>query len=269
MPQMSLPDTSLASGSGRKRMCFAPSSTDSNRVPARVIGDIIDVGTNDWSAFVRENKLLVDKTDLLLGIMKPCSSNIIFRPPRFGKTMFFSMTHDFFNVARTDEELTERMRIFKEMNIHKVDPTFVDEHCGRYPVIYINLKVDSMAQAISAVIDEWHYEIYDTSKMEINEDRDTFNRMKRDMGSDTYCSVSIPRVLVDYLSEYYNAPCIVLVDEFDASVANIPTWTREMVKRYMLELLSPLAKNNNNVRKFIMVGIDPVNLGSSGGKINN
>ncbi|KAJ1677615.1 hypothetical protein EV182_005804, partial [Spiromyces aspiralis] len=115
------------------------SSTDSNRAPARITGDIVDVDTNDWIKLVRENKLLVDKTNLLLHVMKHDSSDIILRPSHFGKTMLLNMVRDFLNVVGTDEELAERKRIFKSMNIHKVDPTFVDEHCGRYPVIYLNL----------------------------------------------------------------------------------------------------------------------------------
>ncbi|KAJ1674582.1 hypothetical protein EV182_002981 [Spiromyces aspiralis] len=50
------------------------SSTGSNRAPARVTGDVVSVGTTDWIRLVRDNKHLVDKTDLLLDIMKYDSS---------------------------------------------------------------------------------------------------------------------------------------------------------------------------------------------------
>ncbi|KAJ1677195.1 hypothetical protein EV182_006676, partial [Spiromyces aspiralis] len=45
-------------------------STGSNRASARVTGDVVSVSTNNLIRLVRENKLLVDKTDLLLDIMK-------------------------------------------------------------------------------------------------------------------------------------------------------------------------------------------------------
>ncbi|KAJ1676881.1 hypothetical protein EV182_007326, partial [Spiromyces aspiralis] len=168
-------------------------STGSNRASARVIGDIVDVSTNNWIRLVRENKLLVDKTDLLLDVMKYGSPDVILRPRRFGKTMFLNMAYDFLNVARTDEKLDETKRIFKEMNIHKVDPTFVDEHCGR-------------------AIENWRHAISDTSKAELNDSRDRLNRMKNNIYNSVDDSIALLRELVDYLSEYYNAKCIVLVD---------------------------------------------------------
>ncbi|KAJ1675900.1 hypothetical protein EV182_000346 [Spiromyces aspiralis] len=244
MPKRANSDGAAALPSNRPRSSTI-SSTGSNRAPARVTGDIVDVGTDNWSEFVRENMLLVDKTDLLLDIMKLRSPDIIFRPRRFGKTMVLKMIHYFLNVARTDEELAERKRIFEEMNIHKIDPTFVDKHCA------------------------WRHAISDTSKTELNDIRDRLNQMKRKMYDNLNASVAIPEELVKYLSKYHNAKCIVLVDEFDAPVISAPEGIREEVKHYMRKLLSPLAKSNDNVRKFIMVGIDPVNLNAFGSGMNN
>ncbi|KAJ1674456.1 hypothetical protein EV182_003235, partial [Spiromyces aspiralis] len=250
------------------------SSTGSNRAPARITGDVVSIGKNDWITFVRDKKLLVDKTDLLLHVMKDDSSDIIFRSRRFGKTMALKMIRDFLNVAGTDKELAERKLTFEEMNVHKVDPTFIKKHCGKYPVIYLSLKgvrpitlddfQDSMARAMSAVTDELYHVISDTSKTELNDIRDRLNQMKRKMYDNLNASIAIPEELVKYLSKYHNAKCIVLVDEFDAPVISAPEGIREEVKHYMRKLLSPLAKDNDNVRKFIMAGIDPVNLNTFG-----
>ncbi|KAJ1679498.1 hypothetical protein EV182_001924 [Spiromyces aspiralis] len=189
------------------------------------------------------------------------------------------MIRDFLNFAGTDEELAERKRIFKAMNIHKVDPTFVDEHCGRYPAIHLSLKdvrpvtLDkfrhSMEQAVSTVIDEWEHVISDTSRTGLNHIRDQLNRKIDNMHNSIDDSVMMPAELVDYLSRYYNAECIVLVDEFDTPVMKAAENIREEIKHYMRKLLSPLAKGNNNVRKFIMVGIDPANLNIFGSGMNN
>ncbi|KAJ1678618.1 hypothetical protein EV182_003686, partial [Spiromyces aspiralis] len=248
------------------------SSTGSNRAPAHVTGDIIDVGIDNWIWLVRDNKLLVDKTDLLLHVIEDSSSDIIFRPRRFGKTTVLKMIRDFLNVAETEEELAERKRIFKSMNIHKVDPTFVDKHCGRYPDVRpdtLDKFRHSMARAISMVTDAWHHAISDTSKVELNDIRDRLNRMKSNMSNSIDDSVEIPAELVDYLRGYYNAKCIVLVDELDTPVINAPKGIREKVKDYMRDLLSPLAKSNDKVCKFIMAGIDPVNLNTFGSGLNN
>ncbi|KAJ1674198.1 hypothetical protein EV182_003766, partial [Spiromyces aspiralis] len=255
------------------------SSTGSSRAPARVTGDNVSIGTTNWIRLVRENKLLVDKTHLLLDIMKLRSSDIIFRPRRFGKTMFLNMAYDFLNVAETEEELAERKRIFEEMSVHKVDPTFVDKHCGKYPVIYLNLKDvrpvtldqfrSKIARAISMVTDKWEHVISNTLRTSLNRIRGRLNRKIDNMHNSIDDSVMIPAELVDYLSEYYNAECIVLVDEFDAPVINAPNEIREEVRGYMCDLLSPLAKDNKKVRKFIMAGIDPVNFNTLESGLNN
>ncbi|KAJ1680238.1 hypothetical protein EV182_000414, partial [Spiromyces aspiralis] len=278
MPKRAHSDCAAALPSNRPRSSTT-SSTGSNKAPAHVTGDVVSIGKNDWITFVRENKLLVDKTDLLLHVMDDSSLDVILHPRRFGKSTFLNMIHNFLNVARTDEELAERKRIFKEMNIHKVDPTFVDKHCGRYPVIYLSLKDvrpvtlndfrDSIEQAIATIIKSWFHAISDTSKAELNFTRSRLNRMMNNIHNSINDSVMIPAELVDYLSEYYNAKCIVLVDEFDAPVISAPEGIREEVKHYMRKLLSPLAKDNKKVRKFIMVGIDPVNLNTSGSGMNN
>ncbi|KAJ1680287.1 hypothetical protein EV182_000305 [Spiromyces aspiralis] len=270
------PDDAAAAAalSNRQPRSSTISSTGSNRAPARVTGDVVSVDTTNWIGLVRENKLLVDKTHLLLDVMDDSNSDVIFRSRCFGKTIFLNMAHDFFNVAETEEELAERKRIFEEMNIHKVDPTFVDKHCGRYPVIHLNLKDvrpvtldnlrDSMEEVVSTAIDEWGHAISDTSKAELNFTRGRLNRKIDNMHSSIDDSVAIPKELVGYLSRYYNEKCIVLVDEFDVPVVSAPEGIREEVKRYMCELLSPLAKDNKNVCKFIMVGIDPINLNTFG-----
>ncbi|KAJ1674730.1 hypothetical protein EV182_002683, partial [Spiromyces aspiralis] len=245
------------------------SSTGSNRAPAHVTGDIVDVGTNNWIRIVRDNRLLVDKTHLLLHVMKYGSPDVILRPRRFGKTMFLNMAHDFLNVTRPDKELAERKRIFKEMNIHKVDPTFVDKHCGRYPVVHLDLKVVDMASVISTAIAKWHHAISDTSKAELNDSRNRLKQMKYSMDDCVDDGIAILSELVDYLSEYYNTQCIVLVDSFDAPIMEAYDRTRDRVKRYMRRLLSPLAKDNTRVRKFIMVGTSPVNLDTFGPGMNN
>ncbi|KAJ1674878.1 hypothetical protein EV182_002383 [Spiromyces aspiralis] len=173
----------------------------------------------------------------------------------------------------------KKEQLFREMNIHKVDPNFVDKHCGRYPVIYLDLKNvrpatldefrDSIAEAVSATIDKWRRVISETSDKSLDRIRERLNRKIDNMHSSIDSSVAIPEELANYLSRYHNAQCIVLVDEFDAPVTNAPKEIREEVKRYMRRLLSPLAKNNDNVRKFIMAGIDPVSLDTSGSGLNN
>ncbi|KAJ1674551.1 hypothetical protein EV182_003053 [Spiromyces aspiralis] len=119
------------------------------------------------------------------------------------------------------------------------------------------------------VIKAWEHAISDTSKAGLNFTRSRLNQMMNNMNSSIDDSVAIPAELVDYLSAYCNAQCIVLVDEFDAPVISAPEGIREEVRGYMRNLLSPVAKDNDHVRKFIMAGIDPVNFNTLGSGLNN
>ncbi|KAJ1673814.1 hypothetical protein EV182_004508, partial [Spiromyces aspiralis] len=270
-PQISLPDTSLDSGSERKRKRSTSDSAGSSP-NARVFGDQVSVGLSSWTDCINRKTLLVDKTESLLAVIKGDPSEIILRPRWFGKTLHLRTIEAFFNYSCIVGMRARKQWLFRGMNIHKVDPNFVDEHCGKYPDVRpatLDEFRDSMAQAIFTVTNAWRHAISDTSKVELNDSRDWLNQMKSNMRNNIDDSVKIPAELSSYLSRYCNAQCIVLVDEFDAPVTSAPKEIREEVKRYMRRLLSPLAKNNDNVRKFIMAGIDPVNLDTSGSGLNN
>ena len=107
---------------------------------ANVAGRRVIVGESKWSNYIIQETVLVDKTPFLkILVENGNTSDIVFRPTRFGKSMFLSMLRDFFNVP-VNQDLETKKKWFKELLIGK-DPEFVNKYCGQYPVILIDLKV--------------------------------------------------------------------------------------------------------------------------------
>ncbi|KAJ1675253.1 hypothetical protein EV182_001630, partial [Spiromyces aspiralis] len=105
---------------------------------ARVTGSEVEVASNDWVKGIKENYLLVDKSFILPQIVDNGGPILLTRPCRSGKTMFLSMSEDFFEVPR-GETLEDKQARYRDMMVG-ADPGFIDEHCGRYPVIRLDLK---------------------------------------------------------------------------------------------------------------------------------
>ena len=84
--------------------------------------------------------MLVDKTLYLKLVLNGCDSVAVYRPRRFGKSMFLSMVERFYCIpANTKDKDSIRSR-FKKMQIGK-DTDFINDHCVAYPVIRLDLKV--------------------------------------------------------------------------------------------------------------------------------
>ncbi|KAJ1917342.1 hypothetical protein H4219_003253 [Mycoemilia scoparia] len=136
---------------------------------ANVIGIEVDAGRDDWEDYIYSNNILVDKSLFLQLITQKHSTDFIFRPPKFGKTLFLSMARYFFDISTglgsttstshnssndinnnnndddgngevgcgISEEFREKRDLFKTLLIGKV-PGFVETYCGRYPTLLLN-----------------------------------------------------------------------------------------------------------------------------------
>ncbi|KAJ1672977.1 hypothetical protein EV182_006123, partial [Spiromyces aspiralis] len=63
---------------------------------ARVTGSKVSIGSSSWPKRIKENRLLVDKSFILPQVIENGDPIIVTRPRRSGKSMFLSMSNDFF-----------------------------------------------------------------------------------------------------------------------------------------------------------------------------
>ncbi|KAJ1677739.1 hypothetical protein EV182_005536, partial [Spiromyces aspiralis] len=206
---------------------------------ARVTGSKIETGLSSWPESIKENWLLVDKSFVLPRVIENGNPIIVTRPRRSGKTMFLSMSEDFFEVPR-GETLDEKKARYRDMKIGDI-PGFIDEHCGRR-LPEIDKKVKESNKVLSALKAEFD----EKSKL-----------MKTDITSCT----GILKSLVQFLNAYHGRACILLIDEFDAPILDASKDNRDTIKCHIRDMLSPVVKPGIErlLSKCIMVGVKAIN----------
>ena len=91
------------------------------------------LGCSDFEKLNEENQLFIDKTMFIKEFMNENSEvSCILRPRRFGKSFNLSMLKSFLSLGAKPESF-ENYLIAKEVE-------FVKQHCGKYPVVYLDLK---------------------------------------------------------------------------------------------------------------------------------
>ena len=93
----------------------------------------LPVGVENFEQIMNDNYYYVDKTGLILELIRNGGLvNLFTRPRRFGKTLNMSMLEHFFSIEREQS-------IFDGLEISK-DTKLCEAYMGKYPVISISLK---------------------------------------------------------------------------------------------------------------------------------
>ncbi|KAJ1674739.1 hypothetical protein EV182_002663 [Spiromyces aspiralis] len=269
---LSRPLSSSQGSAGRR-------STDSNRgiVEARVTGSEVEVASNDWPKCIKQNLLLVDKSFILPRIIKKGDPILLIRPRRSGKTMCLSMSEDFFGVPRGETRKKKQAR-YREM-IVGADPKFIDEHCGRYPVIRLDLKAN-LFEVLYRLLMRFPEIDVDFSKKYKSENRirimsdlqEELHEKRKLMKTKITSCTKVLTSLVLFLNAYYHKQCILLIDELDAPILAASEDNRDAIREHIRKMLSPLVKSGEAgglLSKCFMVGVNPISLGELGSGLNN
>ncbi|KAJ1675676.1 hypothetical protein EV182_000802 [Spiromyces aspiralis] len=238
---------------------------DSNRgaLKARVIGSKIEVSSNDWARSIKENYLLVDKSFILPRVIEDKSPILLTRPCSFGKTMFLSMSEDFFEVPR-GETLEEKKARYRDMMVG-ADSEFIKKHCGQYLVIRLDLKANNLLRHFPEV----HKKI-DASEERLSHLQAVLNREWSLMKLDIITCTWILESLVRFLNAYHGRKCILLIDELDAPIIAASEDNRDVIKSHICDMLSPVVKSSEGLlSKCIMVSVNPISLTDMYSGLNN
>ena len=108
-------------------------ASSSAREKKRKRSDAICLGTSDFDEIIEENAAFIDKTMFIKDWMEnPAGVSVCLRPRRFGKSTNLSMLKSFFSFGAESKDFS-RFFIGKETE-------FIKKHCGKYPVVYLNMK---------------------------------------------------------------------------------------------------------------------------------
>lgn len=179
------------------------------------------VGSSDFQAIIDENHFVIDKTLFIKEFIEDSNQVVsILRPRRFGKSTNLSMLKAFLSVGAKPEQY-DRFKIAQHAD-------FVCQHCGKYPVLYVDLK-ECKARSMDAMLAEvWecmrmaafdllkdcfqHPEIYKSLE-------GLYSRFQNDTPSLISIKGSLA-VLVKLLFIKFGKKVVVLIDEYDTPLNN-------------------------------------------------
>jgi hypothetical protein len=214
------------------------------------------LGTSDFKEIITENRYYVDKTLLASKVLEGNKVTLLCRPRRFGKTLNLNMLRCFFVKGENNAPYFEGLAISRDAESM--------QHLGKYPVIFISFK-DVKAR-------DWESAFAGLSKVLLNawsEHKYLFNTSEEAAGYYTLIKQAVNEQKVDsnvfsnalqyltrYLSEYHQAPTVLLIDEYDTPVheAWLNGYYEDMID-FLRPLLSGALKDNSYLKKGVLTGI--------------
>lgn len=217
----------------------------------------LPVGVSNYKELI-DNYYYVDKTLMIKEFIDTRPKVSLFtRPRRFGKTLTMDMLKTFFEISETDQS-----KYFKNMKIWNCGEKYRKEF-GKYPVISVSfkdIKFPVWKQALEAIRDviamEYQRHIYLLDSNKCNEyDKNYFRSVAEGSVSDVGLTSAF-RNLSKMLTNHYDKPAIIMIDEYDTPIQQGYTDNYyDQVIGFMRNLLSGAFKDNDNLSFGFMTGI--------------
>jgi Predicted AAA-ATPase/PD-(D/E)XK nuclease superfamily len=174
----------------------------------------IYLGTDNFDEILEDSIQYIDKTMFIQEWMeKRDEVSVFLRPRRFGKSTNLSMLRSFFSLGAESQDFSEFL-IGQETE-------FMEEHCGKYPVVMMNMKGidgDNWDQMISR--------IWSCLQTTLRDHEENLNEVYvKFIGVDCYDASAQPieTIAADFLKRLtsclykkFKKRVIVLIDEYDA-----------------------------------------------------
>ena len=215
----------------------------------------LPVGIDSFEKLRREDFYYVDKTRLIIDLLKNWGEvNLFTRPRRFGKTLNMSMLKSFFEIG-TDKTLFDGLAISEEKEL-------CEAYMGKFPVVFVSLKdVDGLTfeNAYGKLRDILRAEISRLSFLMQSEqiaedDKYSFERflIEQDTLDDVQKSL---KMLSSLLYQHYGQKVILLIDEYDVPLdkAFQHGYYKEMVA-LIRSLFSRALKTNDFLQFAVLTG---------------
>lgn len=233
---------------------------------ARTIG----IGTQDYGKIIENGYFYVDKTAFIKEWWESGDDvTLITRPRRFGKTLNMSMVEHFFSVEYAGRgDLFEGLSVWQEKKYQRMQ--------GTYPVIslsFANVKesgYDLVRKKICQLLSDLYsdYRFLLDSEVLGESDKQFFQKVSAEM-DDVHAALAVHH-LSKYLSLYYGAKVILLLDEYDTPLQEAYLYGYwEELTAFVRNLFNSTFKTNPYMERAIMTGITRVSRESIFSDLNN
>ena len=221
----------------------------------------IGIGQSDFKALRIRKNYYIDKTMYIKDIIDNKSKVVLVtRPRRFGKTLNMSMLKYYFDCTKKDSK-----EIFEGLKIMEQDEKYTSK-LGYYPCIYLTLKdaglisYEMMIMQLKTIMMELYYEnryLLEKAEMAPGE-RNLFNKILAAEANEVDLINSV-KILSKILSNYYNKPVMLFLDEYDVPLQNayIEGYYQEAIKFFKI-FYGTTFKDNPYLEKTVLTGVSRV-----------
>jgi hypothetical protein len=227
------------------------------RPQQNILGSSAMVGSSDFQEIIDGNLFIVDKTLFVKEFVEDLNQVVaILRPRRFGKSTNLSMLKAFLSIGAKPEQF-DRFKIAQHVD-------FVSQHCGKYPVLYVDLKECKARSLVEMLAEVW--ECMRMTAFDVLKDcfqhpeickplESLYLRFQNDSPSLISIKGSLA-ILVKLLFIKFGKKVIVLIDEYDTPLnyAHINGFYAE-ASDFFGYFFSRALKGNPEVHRACMVGI--------------
>lgn len=217
----------------------------------------IPIGISDFSEIRQNNYYYIDKSALVSELLETAATKVtlITRPRRFGKTLAMSMLSSFFDITRNSRALFDGLEVSGNAEVCRL-------WMNQYPTVFLTFKnVDGLT--FSSAYGQLKYEIADlykrydfllSSERISEEEKRLFDQIRQRTAGEIEVRRSI-QLILQLLSEYYNKPAILLLDEYDVPLAKASSqgYYDEMLEVIRSMMITAL-KDNPSLRFAIITG---------------
>ena len=181
---------------------------------------MLPIGVEDFEKLIKENYYYVDKTGLIIDLLKNRGeANLFTRPRRFGKSLNMKMLEAFFSPA-TDKSVFDGLKVSEEKEL-------CDKYMGKFPVIALSFSeinaadYDDAYNSTVLLIRDAAYKIYNevlhSEKITSKDRDDLLDLSKSDIPESLLCRSLL--IMSGILERHYGRKTVILIDEYDVPLA--------------------------------------------------
>ncbi len=218
------------------------------------------VNTESFRKLREAGGFYVDKTGFLEQMYEDELEAVLFtRPRRFGKTLFMSMLAEFFDIAKSSNEL------FAGLDV-AANERLCQAWMNKHPVMYLTFKgldfsdFDMMVRGVGDLLREFcqHHMYLLTSERVLKADKDDINKILDEVANENTIKRALG-IMTRALKDHHERKAVLLIDEYDVLLEKAATSRQpyyDQALSFMHSFLSAGLKTNaDNIRLAVLTGV--------------